>query len=82
MRIKAPQNLFAVSIMYFRSVLLFAILECAVGSFLEAGMTEGRKIEGSGQVDINMKVQKINKTMYALSGVITIKVALDDSYQV
>ena len=63
-------------------ILMLTILGCGEGNYFEVGMTEGRQIKGNGLAEINVKVQKINKTTYALSGNVKIKVPLDDSYQV
>ena len=61
---------------------MLTILGCGEENYFEVGMTEGRQIKGNGLAEINVKVQKINKTTYALSGNVKIKVPLDDSYQV
>lgn len=61
---------------------MLAILSCVVESYFEVGMTEGRIIKGNGLAEIVVKVQKVNKTTYALNGIVNIKVGLNDSYQV
>lgn len=61
-------------------IFLSVTLKYVQSDFFEVGITEGRSIPGS--VNAELKVKKVNKTLYAVSGSLKVGVSLDDSYQV
>lgn len=59
--------------------LLFKIIYC----YFDVEMTEGRYVNGSGEVNFGgIKVKRVNKTLYGASGNLEVTQDIDDSFEV
>lgn len=61
------------------AITTFYIVKC---QYFDVELREQRVINGNGQIEFNLKVRKVNKTIYAVSGEVKPHIFLNNSYQV
>lgn len=66
---------------YFNLIVFLATLYCVQSKYIDVELREGRNIKGTGEVEIELKVKRANKTTFATNGIIKVNVPISNLYQ-